>query len=267
MFREALSLYRRHFRALLLTAALALVPGTLLMGGALVYGIASLRAASVVSDAPQPESDQAVIRLRQPVARASAETALDALPFHALLPVAYSIFVAVAILIGMLTLAHAALVAVVVEVREGQTCGAARAWAIVASRFGAIVWTGLLGVVAVAVASLFLVVPGVVLAIGFAFAVPAALLEGISGREALERSWSLTARLWPRVIGVFACIAAITAAACAIAVARPDGAWRLVTSGIVAALAYPVPLAALVLLYERARRGEGQYIRRISAPG
>lgn len=267
MFSQALSLYRRHFRALLLTAALAVLPGTVLMGGALVFGIASLRAANVVSDAGRPESDEAVFRLRQPVTRASAETALDALPLHALLPVAYAIFIAVAILIAMLTLAHAALVPVILDTREGRTCTAGRAWAVVASRFGAIVWTGLLGVITVAVASLFFVLPGVVLAIGFAFAVPAALLEGVSGREALERSWSLTRRSWLPVTGALACIAAITAVACVIAIAPPGGAWRLVTAGIVAAIAYPVPLAALVLLYHRAVGGEDQYMRRISAPG
>jgi len=47
MLAEAFALYRRHFGALVLTCALALVPANLLAAGAVLFGIASLGSAGV----------------------------------------------------------------------------------------------------------------------------------------------------------------------------------------------------------------------------
>ena len=42
MLSQALSLYRRHFGALVLTCAVALLPASLLAVGAVMFGVASL---------------------------------------------------------------------------------------------------------------------------------------------------------------------------------------------------------------------------------
>src|SRR5207245_9132284 len=67
--------------------------------------------------------------------------------------------------------------------------GPAHAWAVVASRIGALFGTGLLGAVLVALGAVFFLLPGLVLAAGFSLAPPLVILEGISGRAARERSW------------------------------------------------------------------------------
>ncbi|HYY51445.1 MAG TPA: hypothetical protein VE755_01170, partial [Myxococcales bacterium] len=93
---------------------------------------------------------------------------------------------------------------------------------------GALFGTGLLGAALVALGAIFFILPGLVLAVGFSMAPPLVILEGVSGRVALERSWRLLRGHWAQAL-----------------------------------LLCPFPLAGLVLLY----RDASQYMRRISAPG
>jgi len=109
----------------------------------------------------------------------------------------------------------------------------------------------------VALGALFLLLPGIAVAVGFAFAVPVTMSEGISGRAALERSWSLMRGHWVPAIGVFALIAGLTLLASAASMLGPPGPWRAAISTGIRLLTYPLPLIALVLLYQRARRQEG----------
>lgn len=284
MLAEAFAFYRRHFGALVLTAALALVPANLLMVGALVFGLASLDSAGAAEtrthtqqvqerqsrfrDSPPADPDDGTARLRQ-LGREALEgrAAFDPGELRLVVPLAYAIFVAMAVLVAGLSFAHAALVPLVLDRRGDHFCGPAQAWAVVSARLRPLAWTVAIGVLLVAFASVFFLVPGLLLAVGFAFAIPVALLEGLSGRAALERSWALSRGRWGQVLGMLALIAGFTVLASACAVALPPGPWRLVASGAVRLIAYPWPLAGLVLIYERARRAEGQYIRRISAPG
>jgi hypothetical protein len=183
--------------------------------------------------------------------------------FGSVLPIAYAIVVIAALLLAGLFLAHAAAAPLVLALLRQENAGAGRAWAAVASRFGAVISTGLLAVALVAIGSLFFVLPGLLLAIGFSLAAPIAIFEGLSGRAALERSWRMISGHWGQALGAWVAILAISLLASAASAAVPPGPWRPVASAAVRVLLYPLPLTALVLLYVEA----AQYMRRTSAPG
>jgi hypothetical protein len=278
MLRQALGIYRRHFGALVLTCALSIVPANLLMAGAVMFGVASLGGAGVaesrtqsqqieekkrdLQEKPPPTTVDRDIRVQQLWREAvDGSAAFDANLLRQALPAAYAVLIAVAILLAGLALAHAAVVPLVLAFEQGAARGPAHAWAVVASRLQALLWTALLGVPLVALGSLFLLVPGVVLAIGFGFAVPVAMSEGLSGRAALQRSWALSRGHWLPMLGIFALIAICTLLASGLSVLAPAGPARAALSTLVRLIAYPPALVALVLLYERARRGEGAVVR------
>jgi hypothetical protein len=130
----------------------------------------------------------------------------------------------------------------------------------------------------VAVGILCLVLPGIVLALLFLLAGPAALCEARGGFAALQRSLRLFARVWPEVFALAMVAAGIGTGLHWIAFRllppmKPIGS-ALVDAAI-GALVLPVPLLLTALLYLHARgAADGvpledlrQYMRRISAPG
>src|SRR6267143_5116546 len=183
---QSLSLYRRHFGTLVFTCAVALLPANVLAAGAVVFGLAALNAGGLAE--PQTHSEQvqekqrdlresppATSEARDERARKIGREALegnagstfDALHFlRGLVPVAYATAIIAAILLAGLFLAHAALVPLVLHLERGKRTGPAHAWAVVASRLGALLWTGMLAAALVALGALFFIVPGVVLAAG-----------------------------------------------------------------------------------------------------
>ncbi|GAC1610188.1 MAG: hypothetical protein NVS4B10_25670 [Myxococcales bacterium] len=101
------------------------------------------------------------------------------------------------------------------------------------------------------------VLPGVALALGFAFALPAVLVEGQGGIGALRRSLSLCGQVMPRLIGIAVVFPLVRLAASAGAsLLLPRGALvpRLLIADLASVLLYPLPIAALALLFEDARR-------------
>jgi len=146
---------------------------------------------------------------------------------------------------------------------ERKTAGPAHAWAVVGSRIAALFGTGLLGAVLVALGAVFFILPGLVLAVGFSLAPPLVVLEGLSGRAALERSWRLLGGRWGQALLFWALIVVFSVLGSAAAALLPAGPWRPAASTLIRVLLYPLPLTGLVLLYCDAT----QYMRRTSAPG
>jgi len=270
MLSEALSIYRTHFAVLVVTCALALLPAGFLMAGAVVFGVAKLGtggAAEARTQTQPAQEQQRKLAEKPPGAPAGGDlrvkqlgrkavegsTTFDPDFLRVTLPLAYTVLITVALLLAGLALAHAAVVPLVLGVAAGPT----RAWAVVASRIHALVWTEICGVLLVALGSLFFLLPGIALAVGFAFTVPVTMSEGISGRAALGRSWSLMRGHWVPALGIFALIAGLTALAWAASMLSPPGPWRTAISTGIRLLTYPLPLVALVLLYQRARLQEG----------
>ena len=125
MLGTALALYNRHFGAILLTAAVALVPANLLMAGAVTLGVAGIGvggADGARSHTQQVQEkrqdlplkslapDERDARVRQ-LGREAVEgkAAFDADKLRLIAALAYAVFVIVAILLAGLALAHAAL--------------------------------------------------------------------------------------------------------------------------------------------------------------
>lgn len=246
---EALSIYRSRFVPLVLTCALALIPANLLMAGTVLVGLAGLGRAEIGNaNAVEHEvhggtADEKGAQLHQ-LAKPS-EPAPDVL--GKALPVAYAIVAAVVLLMLGIALAHAAMTPIVLGTAEGP----AGAWAEVASRFGALARTAFVEAPLVAIGALFLILPGIALAVGFSLAVPAVIVEGVGGRAALERSVRLLRGHWAPAIGWWALLALFTVAATGLAMLTPVSPWRHVVSGGIRLFTYPLPLAGLILLYRR----------------
>ena len=185
--------------------------------------------------------------------------------------------VAQAIAIGVLFAGVLFAQAVLVPLAFGPG-GAASAWAAVGARFGPVCAAVCAGAVLVAIGILFLVVPGIVIAIVFFFAAPAALSEPKGGFAALQRSVRLFGRVWPELVALVFVTAGIDIGLHELAfrllpTLRPIPA-ALVDAAI-SAVVLPFPLLLSAILYLRARSAADgvpieelrQYMRRISAPG
>ena len=267
MLVRALSLYRAHFGAIVLTAALALVPAQLLMAGAVRYGLARFGTASI-ADAPTHTQevqekredlrrkdlppDQHAPRSRQ-LGREALEggTVFDAQGLQSLGAAACAALVAAVLLFAGLLLAQAALAPLVLALEAGQRAGPGEAWQAVGARFGPLLWTLAVELALIALGTVFCVLPGLALAVAFAFAAPAAVMEGLAGKAALDRSLALTKTRWAPVAGMFALLLLFTVAAAASAALVPPGGWRLAVPALVRVVTYPLPLVGLALLHPR----------------
>jgi hypothetical protein len=266
---QAVLLYRRHFFALVLTCALALVPANVLATGALVFGLSSLGAGGLVEASTHREQVQQKQRDLQekppqtPEARdlRARQLGREALEggaasdvrqlLHRLLPIAYATAVLAAVLLAGLFLAHAAVTPLVLDLTQGKAAGPAHCWNVVAPRIGAVLATGLLAAMLVALGALFFVIPGLVLAAGFSLAPPIVMLEGLSGHAALERSWRLLRGHFREAFLFWTLIVVFSLLASGAAELLPPGHWRPLASAVARMILYPLPLVGLVLLYRK----------------
>jgi hypothetical protein len=260
---QTLALVRARFGALVATAALALLPANLLGAGAVRFGAGLLGGVDIApaNHTQQVQEKQHDLRDQGFPPAEGVALAHDALEgeapaggrsLGAAIPLALSAAVGLAILLIGLALAHAALVPVVL----GTARRPSEAWAAVAARMGALLVTGVQGALLIALGTVLLVLPGIAAMMAFAFAVPAVVIEGLSGSAALDRSWRLIrGRCWA-VLALWMLLAALTAASIAIAAIMPAGAWRLFGGSLVRTLIYPLPLAGFIVLYAEARRAE-----------
>jgi hypothetical protein len=69
-------------------------------------------------------------------------------------------------------------------------------------RFGSVLLVSILVGLSVAVGLIFLIIPGIILLVMFAVSVPAVVVEGVRGTEAMRRSWSLVKGHFWHVLGV-----------------------------------------------------------------
>lgn len=277
---QALTIYRKHFLELMLTAGLTLLPATVLVGGAWVQGLATM---SAQTEGPEP--GEGVEPRPQPRDKLDPQKAPDAHKPEARLadsvhlqlsqvgPLALALLLGAAVLMAASLLALAALVPIVL----GAAAGPAQAWGAVAARFPGVLATGGLALSLTLLGSCLCLVPGAVLATGFVFAMPVAMVEELRGRKALERSWVLMRAEWPALLAVVVLyVAAVLAASLAAEALLGPGLRRLAGAAVLRMLLLPLAMVALVLLYLRARAAVdaqpqeavcAQYIRRISAPG
>jgi hypothetical protein len=166
-------------------------------------------------------------------------------------------------------LALSALTPMVAACRQGSRITASQAWELVGARFGALLTTAALAAVLTLAGLLFLVLPGIALALGFTFALPSVLVEGECGIGALSRSLALAVRVMPRLIGIALLFPLLRlGAVLAAALLLPRGALvpRLLLADAVSILLFPLPIAALALLFEEARHMAPPLHRTVASP-
>jgi hypothetical protein len=230
------------------------------------------RRAELADRSPAPTNPEANVAERRDVLREAAKST-PIHPFRLRFGRGVAQAIAIGVLFAGLLFAQAALT----PLAFGQG-GPGFACAAVASRFGSVCAAACAGAVLVAIGILCLVVPGIVIAIVFFFAGPAALAEPNGGFAALQRSARLFGRVWPELVALVFVTAGID-------VGLHELGFRLLPSlrpipaalldAAISALVLPVPLLLSSILYLRARSAADgvpieelrQYMRRICAPG
>ena len=269
LLQEAWQLYRTHARAILLTAAVLFLPGSLIHSCALTMMAGSLGVVAselgAGSDAPAPEgrityhsNDPALQAVRD---AESAERLVMGAIFPAFLLGMFGWAITALILYGLvLPLTHGALTIAVADRYLGGNASWREYWMLLLRRLGLL----LSAVIPAALLCMFgyflLVIPGIVLSFFFVFVSPVVLIERKGGLEALKRSFELVRADWLRTA-----LMLITFAICSAVVhwlvglfvgdARFLGAFF---GDLLLLLVMPVPIIGSVLLYfDIRRRSEG----------
>jgi len=284
LLAQAFAAVRRSPVAILAASALAIVPAHLLANAVDYVGTREVETETAPTRGEQLSSKRAELADRPVTApEANAPEQRDALrqaarsppplPFRLRFGRGIAQALAVGILFAGVLFAQAALVPLAFGRRR--TAGA---WAALGERFGSVCAAVGAGAVLVTVGILCLVVPGIVIAILFFFAAPAALCETIGGFAALQRSVRLFGRVWPELVALVFVTAGIDVGLHEL-VFRLLPEVRAVPAALidaaVSAIVLPIPLILSAILYLRARSAADgvpieelrQYMRRISAPG
>jgi hypothetical protein len=283
---ESVAAIRRSPLSLVAAAALAIVPAHLLASAVDYVG-----AQRIAAQAPPMRGEQVAERRaeladqsRSPVSpESNAAERRDELRQAARSTPSYSLrarfgrgvaqAIALGILFAGLLFAQATLAPLAFR-----QCDTGGCWAAVAVRLGSICAAVAAGSVLVAVGILSLVVPGIVVAILFFLAAPAAVAEPIGGFAALQRSVRLFGRVWPELVALVFVTAGIDVGLHELVfrVIPPHGPISAaVLDAAIGAVVLPVPLLLSSILYLRARSAADgipieelrQYMRRTSAPG
>jgi hypothetical protein len=282
---EAFQLYRRHARSLLLTCALLLVPASVVKSCALSLVLApTIRTVTLSADvetlARQTEAARqaladAYARQADPetIARLQRETMQPLLDAgHRALTAAPETFGSVPMLLlrllgtlitafflyGIIVpLTNGALTIAVADRILGGNAGWREVWMLLFRRLDKLLSAVIPAALLVALGTICLVVPGVVLAFLFAFVSPVVLIEGLGGRAALRRSIDLVRSDWLRVALVVLVFAVLHAVARGLAgLFIPHSALFLdsLISDLFTMVLMPIPILGAVLLYLDIRR-------------
>jgi hypothetical protein len=282
---EAFELYRKHGKALLLTCALLFVPASLIKSCALASlerpnGAAETVVAEVQSagarveaaqralaDAYAHHADPATItRLQRDTQRELERVAEETL--HAARGGSGQFGLALLSFLGMamtmlflygiiVPLTNGALTISVADRILGGEAGWREVWMLLFRRLDKLLAAMIPAALLIAAGFLCLFIPGVVLAVLFAFVSPVVLVEGLGGRAALRRSVDLVKSDWLRVALVAVAFGVLHGIARALGNALiPHSAVFLdsLFTDLVTMVLLPVPVLGTVLLYFDIRR-------------
>jgi hypothetical protein len=282
---EAFALYRKHGKALLLTCALLFVPASLVKSCALAalarpdgaagsmvaeLQVAQARAESArqaLADAYARHADPGTIaELQRQSQRELEKIAEDTL--GAARGGSSAFFIALLGFLGMavtmmflyaivVPLTNGALTIAVADRILGGNAGWREVWMLLFRRLDKLLGAVIPAALLIGVGFLFLVIPGAVLAVLFAFVSPVVLVEGLGGRAALRRSADLVKGDWLRVALVAVTFAVLQAIARTLAGALvPHSAVFLDSffTDLITMVLLPVPILGTVLLYFDIRR-------------
>jgi hypothetical protein len=282
---EAIQLYRKHAKALIVTCALLIVPASFIKSCALAMVLGPT--VSAVGSAPEIEAlaretqasqraladayarhagPEVIERLqrenRQLLENATARTidaaqgAFGSLGLYMLgmLGVAITLFFLYAVIVP---LTNGALTIAVADRVLGGNAGWREVWMLLFRRLDKLLSALIPAALLVALGLVLGIIPGIVLAFLFAFVSPVVLVEGLGGRAALRRSVELVRSDWLRVALVVVVFGVIHAVARMLASALvPHGAIFMDSfmSDLIKLVLLPIPIIGAVLLYFDIRR-------------
>lgn len=232
---DAFKLYRAHAKPLLGICAVLFVPAAIInsMARAAILGPTLAIAAS-----PDP-------------AAALASSVSVLLGLLGMLVTAFFLYgIIVPLTNGALTIAAAD------RILGGQA-GWREVWMLLFRRLGKLLWTVVPAAILVVIGTVFFLIPGLVLALFFTFASPVVLVEGLSGRAALERSTTLVRSDWLRVallLLAFAVVRGVAQVVASIFVAPSAIFVGSLLGDLITMVMLPVPVLGTVLLYFDIRR-------------
>ena len=130
-------------------------------------------------------------------------------------------------------------------------------WMLLFRRLGKLLSAVIPAAIVITLGCLFFVIPGLVLALFFAFVSPVVLIEGLGGRAALERSTTLVRSDWLRVallLMTFAIVRFVAQLVANIFVAPSAIFVGSLLSDLFTMVMLPIPVLGTVLLYFDVRR-------------
>ncbi len=233
---EAFRLYRAHAKPLLLTCALLFVPAAVVNSMARAAILGPTLAIATSSD---------------PAAALAGSLSVYMLGLLGTLVTAFFLYgIIVPLTNGALTIAAAdRILGGQAEWRE--------VWMLLFRRLGKLLSAVIPAAIVITLGCLFFVIPGLVLALFFAFVSPVVLIEGLGGRAALERSTTLVRSDWLRVALVlmtFAVVRFVAQLVANIFVAPSAIFVGSLLSDLFTMVMLPIPVLGTVLLYFDVRR-------------
>jgi hypothetical protein len=281
---EALQLYRTHARALLLTCAVLFVPASVVKSCALATIMGPTVAAARVAEASGEQhlkvegtshalreayahhADPGTIaRLEQAnraavdeLGRLASDAAGGVHGFALYMLGVLGTIVTVFFLYGVIMpITNGALTIAVADRVLGGNAAWPEVWALLFRRLGKLVTALVPAAIFTAIGFVMFVIPGLVLALFFAFLSPVVLIEGLGGRDALRRSTDLVRSDWLRVALMVAAFAVIRSLATMIAhLVVPRSAIFIdsLLADLITLAGMPIPVLGAVLLYFDIRR-------------
>jgi hypothetical protein len=248
LLEDAFTLYRRHARDFLITAAILFVPGALLSSAALALITAPMRASAAGLEEALASGTAAE--------GAAAAVAVGGM-FASVLGLLGWALVALILMGFIVPLTLGALTIAVADRALGGDASPWDYWRLLLRRLGPLLSALLPASLLCALGIFLFVVPGLVLSFLFVFVPAVVLIEGRAGVAALKRSVQLVRADWLRVAVVLIAFGAIYLVGSLIAgLVIPDRAFFLqhVVIDLFTLVLLPVPVLATVLLYLDVRR-------------
>jgi hypothetical protein len=286
---EALQLYRRHARAMLLTCAVLFVPASVVKSCALSAILGPTVAAARVAEASAEQhlkveatshalqegyahhADPGTIaRLEQAnraavdeLGRLASDKAGGWHDFALYMLGTLGTIVTVFFLYGIIMpITNGALTIAVADRILGGEAAWPEVWMLLFRRLGMLVTALVPAAIFTALGFVMFMIPGLVLALFFTFLSPVVLFEGLGGRDALRRSTDLVRADWLRVALVVATFAVLRSLATMIAhLVVPRSAIFIdsLLADLLTLVGMPVPVLAAALLYFDIRRKQERF--------
>jgi hypothetical protein len=283
LLKESVAFYKRHARALLITAAILYVPGSLVSSLTLTALTAPLRAQSSQWERAADRMAKAQEALGKDVGERLATGRLDGKELEeamkgiganaaeasalagaalggimaALLGLLAWAVMALIIYAFVLPLTQGALTIAVADRALGGAAGWKQHWGLLVRRLGRMLSALIPAALLCAVGYFFFVVPGLLLSFFFVLVPPVVLIEGLGGTAALKRSFALVKSDWLRVAIVLIVFGILNFVAHLLAgLVIPSSAYFVghLLGDLVTLALLPVPIIGSVLLYFDVRR-------------